>query len=264
MSQGFQGLFAWLGQFGVTIVAAAAVAYGLFRFLGKKWIEGLYAKQLVALKAAADRELEAFRVEKSEQRDALTRDFQRESDRLKAEISRLADRASQLHRREYEILPEAWGLLNKAFGRACESARSGAIYPHFDQNDPAALAHFIDGEDLADYQKAQLKASPSWYDDYTKMRQNKAVLDARVLIGDFNNFIILNGVFLEEPLVSKMREAKEVIASANEKRWAVLDEINELGDEAQMKKDLAVAGQLIDEIKGMVRAKLFTTQLGTS
>jgi hypothetical protein len=143
-----QTILAWLGQLGLTAAAAAAVAFGVFRWLGQRWIQAQYDKQLVALKAAADKELEAYRADKAEQRDALNRDFQHQSDRLRAEVGRLTDRASQLHRREYESLPEAWGLLNKAFGRVAEAARSGAIYPHFDAADPEAVAHFIDGTDV--------------------------------------------------------------------------------------------------------------------
>jgi hypothetical protein len=256
-----QMVLAWVGQLGLTAALAAAAAYGLFNWLGQKWIEGRYAEQLVKLKAAADEKLEVFRSEKAEQRDALNRDYQREADRLKAEVARLTDRASQLHKREYEVLPEAWGLLNKAYGRVIEAHRSGAIYPHFDTKDRAALEHFIDGEDLADYQKAQLKVSETWYRDYTKMRQNRAVFEARVMVGDFNNFIVLNGVFFEEALLLKMGEIKELIAQANEKRWAILEEINEPTDEATAKSDLARAAGLIGEVKGLVRAKLFETTL---
>lgn len=257
-------ILAWLGQLGVTTGVAAAAAYGMFKWLGAKWIEARYAGQLIKLKAAADEKIEVFRAERAEYRDELNRDFQRESERLRAEVSRLSDRASQLHKREYEALPEAWGLLSKAFGRALEASREGAIYPHFDTSDKEALAHFIDSEDLADYQKEKLKASPNWYSEYTKMRQNRAVIEARKLISEFNNYIILNGVFFQESLVEKMHEVKNLISMANERRWAVLEEINESTDEATAKDELTKADKLIGEIKREIRAKLFETGLQLS
>lgn len=253
MGAQLQSLVAWVGQLGVTTALAAATAYGLLAWLGRKRIEAYFA-----------RELEAFRAEKAEQRDALNRDFQRESDRLKAEVARLTDRATQLHRREYEVLPEAWGMLNKAFGRVYEASRSGAIYLHFDSKDRAALEHFIDGEPLEDHQKAQLKASPTWYADYTKMREKRAIFEARALVGDFNNYIILNGVFFDDALLEKMQEAREIIAGANEMRWAIIEDINEPSDEATAKAELRKASYLINEIKSMVRAKLFDTGLRSS
>jgi len=86
-------------------------------------------------------------------------------------------------------------------------------------------------------------------------------MDARALVRDFNNFIILNRVFFEESLLEKMLQATELISSANEKRWAVLEKINEPGDEAAAKDQLAQAAHLIEEIKGLVRTKLFETGL---
>ncbi len=234
-----QQAIAWVGQTGITAGAAAIAAFGLFRWLGAKWIEDHFAKELLAAKAA----------------------YQRDSDRLKAEVGRLLDRASQLHHREYEALPEAWGLLNKAMGASQDARGSGAIYPHFKTDDPEALAEFIDGEDLADFQKARLKVAPDWYAQYTKMRRDRAIIASRVALTSYSKFIILIGVFIAEPLLEKMRQARDHIADANEKRWAVAEEIAEPGDEAAADDQLRLAGRLVDGIKLAVRATLFETQL---
>jgi hypothetical protein len=87
MGAQLQTALAWVGQLGITTALAATAAYGLFKWLGQKWVEARFAETL-----------EAFKAERQDQRDALNRDFQRESDWLKAEIARLADRASQLRR----------------------------------------------------------------------------------------------------------------------------------------------------------------------
>lgn len=93
----------WLGTIGITAGAAFLAALGAFRWLGQRWLEGQFAKDLEAFKAEKNRELEELKGE-----------YQRQTERLKSEIARLLDRAVKFNTKEYEVLPKAWELLNVA------------------------------------------------------------------------------------------------------------------------------------------------------
>jgi hypothetical protein len=69
------------------------VAFGLFRFLGEKWIESKFAERLEAYKHAKVKNLEEVRFR----------------------ISSIFNRVTKLHDKEFEILPEVWGKLNDAY-----------------------------------------------------------------------------------------------------------------------------------------------------
>lgn len=73
----------------------AVVAYGLFQFLGRTWIENKFAEKL-----------ELYR-----HQQAI------EIQRLRVEIDSMLSGAIKLQDREFEILPKAWEKLDEAYGR---------------------------------------------------------------------------------------------------------------------------------------------------
>jgi hypothetical protein len=235
-------LFAVLGQVGLTAGVAAAAAWAFTVWFAQKHIEA-------RIKAAADQHLAKQKHE-----------FDRTIEGLKARVGRLQDRASKLHQREYEVLPDAWGLLNKAYGIAQEATGSQAIYLGKNGGDREAIEAIIEQCDLEDWQKARLKASPHWYSDYTEMRLDKSITNARAAIIEFRNFVILNGVLIQEPLERLMLRAAGHIADANEMRWAVVEGINEPSDPERLKEHLQQAGGLLEEIKHTTRSMLFETE----
>ena len=70
-----------------------AIIYWLFKLLAAKWLDAKFAERLSAYKHTQQKELE----------------------QLKFEISALLGRTVKLHQREFDVLPEAWGLLTDAF-----------------------------------------------------------------------------------------------------------------------------------------------------
>ena len=74
---------------------AAAVAYLVFQFLGKSWIESKLAQRL----------------EQHKHQQAL------EIQRLRVEIDAMLSGALKLQEREFATLPEAWAKLDEAYGR---------------------------------------------------------------------------------------------------------------------------------------------------
>src|SRR5437867_8574244 len=74
---------------------AAALAYGLFVWLGKRWLEQHFAKSLERLRHEQAKEIEHVR----------------------HEINSLFSRVSKIHEREFEVLPAAWQKLHESYGR---------------------------------------------------------------------------------------------------------------------------------------------------
>jgi hypothetical protein len=82
-----------------------AIAFGLFKFFGEKWLNAKFEERLASFRHEQRKEIE----------------------RLRFRINALMDRTAKLHKWEFQVLPEAWGRLNDAFTAICSlhaSARS--------------------------------------------------------------------------------------------------------------------------------------------
>lgn len=193
----------WLMSLGITGLVSAASAWGLFRWLGKKWIEDHFSK-----------ELEAFKAEKQVELEKLKTEYGRETERLKADLNRFADRASRFHVREYEVLPEAWGLMNKAFGAASSVASSFQQHPDLDHMDQSQFAAWLEQSGLEQYQKNELSSTTQKNEHYMTLRNWKQIAVADKSAIEFINYVILQGVFIDEPLSQKMMEAGQNMRKA--------------------------------------------------
>lgn len=186
----------WLASLGITSLIAVTAAWGLFKWLGTKWIEDHFSNELEAFKAEKQAELEKLRTE-----------YGRETERLKADLNRFADRASRFHIREYEVLPEAWGLMNKAYGAASDVISAFQQHADLDRMGQTQFAAWLEQSGLEQYQKDELNAVSDKNQHYGKLRNWKQISEADRAATEFVNYIILQGVFIDEPLSQKMMEA---------------------------------------------------------
>src|SRR5271154_6132179 len=77
----------------ITVAGGGAIiGFALFQWLGKKWLETRFAKNL-----------ELFKHEQSQ-----------EIERLRYRINALMDRTTKLHQHEFEVIPEVWDKLGTA------------------------------------------------------------------------------------------------------------------------------------------------------
>jgi hypothetical protein len=102
-------IFSFLGQLIAYGGGAAAVAYLLFQYLGKKWIENKLSERLEQLRHTQALDLQRFRVE----------------------IESLVSGAIRLQEKEFQALPEAWVKLDEAFGQL---SRLAAPYQEADSD----------------------------------------------------------------------------------------------------------------------------------
>lgn len=193
----------WLASLGITSVVAVGAAWGLFQWFGKKWVEDHFS-----------RELEAFKAEKQAELEKLRTEYGRETERLKADLNRFADRATRFHLREYEVLPEAWGLMNKAYGAASSAIVAFQQHPDLNRMGEAQFEAWLEQSGLEPYQRDELRDAKDKNSHYTTLRDWKQIADAERAVIEFRNYVILQGVFIEETLSTKMMEAAQNMRKA--------------------------------------------------
>jgi hypothetical protein len=85
-------IMGWIGTIVVAGGGGALVAWGIIKLFAEKWLNTKFEARLESLKQEHRKEIE----------------------RLRLTINTLMDRATKLHQREFDALPEAWRQLNEA------------------------------------------------------------------------------------------------------------------------------------------------------
>ena len=114
-------VFSLIGEVVAAGGGGGLVAYILFSFLGRSWIENQLAKDL---------------------------------EEAKSEISLLAARKLKLHDREYIVFPEVWSKLNRAYGSLGKVVISFRWFPDFGRMAKDELADWIETSDLTDQERS--------------------------------------------------------------------------------------------------------------
>ena len=88
-------IYTFIGKIVAYGGGATVLAYAIFMFLGKKWIESKFDEKFAAFKHAQEQELERYR----------------------HQVNILLSRVTKIHEKEIEILPELWHKLQNALGQ---------------------------------------------------------------------------------------------------------------------------------------------------
>lgn len=183
----------WIGGIVVAGGALGVAVFGVFKFLGEKWLNAKFEERLAAYKHAQQRELE----------------------HLKFEINSLMDRTVKLHQREFDVLPEAWGRLTDAHGVITAVTSALQQYPDLDRMNDDQLEEFLEGHSfLLNWQKAELRKSSSKARYYSKADSWNKAKKARNACREFHVYFLKNGIFIPEPMKSKFSELDDIIYSA--------------------------------------------------
>lgn len=122
-------------QFILTGGGAAAISYGLFKWLGQKWIEDKFSQRLEHLRQTNAKELAELKVK-------WDTDLQ---GRLKYQ------------EREFAVIPEAWEKLADAFGHVSWLTSRMQEYAVVEAMDDAELEQFLKDSELLETQKKQMR-----------------------------------------------------------------------------------------------------------
>lgn len=160
---------------------SAVVAYLLFQWLGKTWIENKFAQRLDQLRHQQSLELQ----------------------RLRVEIDAMLSGALKLQEREFSVLPEAWAKLDEAHGLVAWLVSPMQEYANVDRMNPVQLEEFL----------ADTGFSPSQMDDIRQARDKGRAYQETVFwhrlhkvktgFGELQSFVARNGIFLPTALEEK-------------------------------------------------------------
>lgn len=171
------------------IAAAGAAGYGIFVFVGKKWIEAKFAEQHAEYIHAQNKEIEELRFK----------------------INSLFDRKTKIHAKEFDVIPKVWALLNDVVGALARFVAVFQQYPDVARMNNRQLEEFLETTPFSDYEKEQLRAS----EDKNQCYQNQVfpydVMSVREKYASFRNFYKKNTIFLPKPLIEKINAIDESI-----------------------------------------------------
>ncbi|KAF0220177.1 MAG: hypothetical protein FD174_1416 [Geobacteraceae bacterium] len=164
--------------FAAKTLTAAGIAYALLQLYGKKWLETQFSKKL---------------------------------EDHKGKINALFSRISKIHEKEFEVLPEAWRLLQHALGLVSALASPLKTYPDINRMNPAEFDGFLATTRLNDLDKKAL-ASAS---DRNKFFQERIfwydLQDAREAVNAFHNYTILNKIFMTKELFDAFKAVDDLL-----------------------------------------------------
>lgn len=170
----------------------AMVAYCVFKWLGKSWIENKFKERLEQLKHQQQLQLEL----------------------LKIEINSMLSAAIKLQEREFTILPEAWAKLDEAIGLITYLVHPAQQYVAVGRMNTAQLEEFLDETEFLESQKDEIRKSKDKFKTYQEFAIQKKIYRAKSSFFELQRYVALNGIFLTTELSSKFKEISDMLWSA--------------------------------------------------
>ncbi len=184
--------WAFFNAFGQLVLfgsGSAALAFGIFRFLGQRWIEHKFSEQLEKSKHEQAKELENF----------------------KFKINSLFNRVTKMQEKEFEVLPIAWSKLKDAHGPLMVCVLGFQEYPGLQRMSEEELEEFLSSVDLLDTQKQQLRISENKDMLFSGFLTTIQLHKARAAYSDFSSYIEKNSIFLRKDIKEKFSKVSEIM-----------------------------------------------------
>lgn len=167
--------------------SSAVVAYLLFQYLGKTWIENKFAQRLDQLRHQQALELQKLRVE----------------------IDALLSGALKLQEKEFSVLPEAWVKLDEAHSLVASLVSPMQQYANVDHMNEEQLEEFLAGTEFSESQKDEVRNSREKGNSYREIIFWHRLHKVKQAFGDLQSFVARNGIFLPPELEEKFSRMSE-------------------------------------------------------
>lgn len=186
----------FIGTVLVYAVSSAGVALGVFKTLGEKWLDTKFTQRLKSLE-------HGYAIELS---------------KLKQRLDTTATGINRLHQKEFEVLPEAWGLLDEAMNtlRWIISPLQG--YPDLRRMRDDEWQEFLDEISfLSKSDKSYLRNMSGSYrqTEYRKLYDSYKGGLAEKAIREFQKYSARNSIFMPENLRDQFDSIRELLWSAS-------------------------------------------------
>lgn len=185
-------IWSFLGQMLAFGGGGAAIAYLLFQYLGKKWIENKFAERL----------------------DLLRHQHALELQRLRVEIDALLSGAIKLQEKEFAVLPEAWAKLDEAHGLVAWLVAPTQEYADVNRMNNAQLEEFLADTEFTSSQKDEVRTSRERSKTYQEIIFWYRLQKVRKAFGELQTYVARNGIFLPAELKDKFTKIAEALWSA--------------------------------------------------
>jgi hypothetical protein len=214
--------------------AGAVVTFGLFQWLGKKWMEDRFAKGLEDYRHQQNLELEHF----------------------KQRVNALFKRITKIHEKEFDVLPIAWQKLIDAKSHVSSLVSILQEYPDLENMSPSHLNEFLENSKLSQYHKEEIMETANKNKTYQNIIYWYKLEDAHKSIAELHNYLIYNKIFLSSHLFMKVSEVDNLLYSAL-LHHRTATEIQEFKSLSKPYKDVKEKAEpLIEDIEKLVQKRL--------
>jgi hypothetical protein len=213
--------------------AVVAFAFQLFKRYGEKWLDARFDERLQNLRHAQAQEIEGLRFK----------------------VSTLLDRATKLHQREFEVLPEAWAKLSDAYWKASALVAPFKEVPDLNRMSEPQREEFIAKSRLKEWQKTEVRNAPDVSAKYNEMNAWYILGDAKTACTDSSRYLGVQGIFVEPELRKKMDRLNQLIWSS-----LIEDESNKQYDMRERDQAGALRNEgarLRDELEAAIHQRIW-------
>lgn len=232
----------YAGLFGITAIGTAAAAFGLFKWLGGKWLENKFAERLQNLKSEQEK---AIRI-------------------VQSTIDREIHRAKKLYDNEFTALSESWRMLRTAYDLSASTI--GSVTPHVTRMNPDELTRHLVNRGMEEWQRSELlaMAGDERQDEYYKWSEWQRAIECNKRWRECQHQIDSTSIFFPAGFTEKFREITEMISYSNIEFEGRIRHYKEPGygarfDEFRLTTKLRKEGkEKMDELESMVRDRLWS------
>lgn len=238
----FSVVLQYAGLLGITAFTVALSAFGLFKWLGGKWLENKFAERLQNLK--------------SEQDQAIRH--------VQSTIDREIHRAKKLYDNEFTALSESWRMLRAAYDLSASTI--GSFTPNVKMMNDEELERHLAKRGMEEWQRNEFKAmkSDAREDEYWKWSEWQKAVECDKLWRECVRQVDSTSIFFPVGFPEKFRAITDLICSSNVEfedriREHKLPQYGQALDRFECTKKLRKEGRVqMTELEGMVRDRLWS------
>ena len=141
-------------------------------------------------------------------------------------------KATKIHEKEFEILPEAWIKLQNALGLISRLVSPFQSYPDLNRMVEDELQEFVAKSRLTETQRKRVLNESDKNEYYMDIIFWHDLYEVQSGISDFHNYIMRNKIFLSADLKEKFQQIDDIIWEA-----FTMSKISKEGEDRKMRHD---------------------------
>lgn len=189
-----------IGAFVFELIAfgggSAAIAFLIFRTLGDRWLDNKFRERLKLVEHGYAVELSKF----------------------KQRLETAADGLNRIHQKEFEVLPEAWGLLDEAMNTLKWVVSPMQSYTNVSRMNDEDWVEFVEGcSEFGSLDKRYLRGVPdrNRQQEFNRLYDAHKICLAENAIRDFQKYTARHSIFLPEDLRVQFDAMRNLLWSAS-------------------------------------------------